>query len=143
MRKFRPISLLNCIFKVFTKVLTNMLALLMNILTSSNQSAFIKGRYSLKSVVTAHEVLHSTFHSDNSGLVLKLDYEKAFDKVNLDFLIEILEKRNFNPLWVTWIKQVTHMGSVGVKINGIEGNYLLTGKGLRQGDPLSPCSLTW
>ena len=138
MKKFRPITLINCIFKVFAKVLTNRLAMLMNTLTSSNQSAFIKGRFILESVVTAHEVLHSTAKSGNPGLVLKLDYEKAFDKVNLDFLIEILEKRNFNPLWVTWIKQVTHMGSVGVKINGIEGNYFLTGKGLRQGDPLSP-----
>lgn len=88
-KKFRPISLLNCIFKVFTKVLTNRLARLMNFLTYSNQSAFIKGRFILESVVTAHEVLHSTFHSGNSGLVIKLDYEKAFDMVNLDFLFEI------------------------------------------------------
>ena len=77
MRKLRQISLLNCIFKVLTKVLTNRLAVVMNFLTSSNQSAFIKGRYILESVVTAHEVFHSTYHSGNSGLVLKLDYEKA------------------------------------------------------------------
>uniref|UniRef100_A0A8R7PWG4 Uncharacterized protein n=1 Tax=Triticum urartu TaxID=4572 RepID=A0A8R7PWG4_TRIUA len=58
MKKFRPISLINCIFKVFTKVLANRLAVLMNRLTSTNQSAFIKGTFILKSVVTAHEVLH-------------------------------------------------------------------------------------
>ena len=52
MRKFIPISLLNYIFKVFTKVLTNRLAILMNLLTSSNKSAFIKGRFILKSVVS-------------------------------------------------------------------------------------------
>jgi hypothetical protein len=53
-------------------------------------------------------------------------------------LLEILEKRNFGPVWISWIKQITHMGSVGVKINGIEGDFFITGKGLRQGDPMSP-----
>lgn len=93
MKKFRPISLLNCSFKIFTKVLTNRLALIMNSLISSNQSAFIKGRYILESVVITHEVLHSVHSSGDCGLILKLDYEKAFDKVNLDFLEELLSLR--------------------------------------------------
>ena len=114
MKKFRPIGLTNCIFKVFTKVLTNRLALLMNTLTSSNQTTFIKGRYILESVVTAHEVLHSTYKSGNPGLVLKLEYEKTFDKLNLYFLLEIVEKRNFGPLWISWNKQITLLGSVGL-----------------------------
>ena len=59
-------------------------------------------------------------------------------KQRLRSRLEILEKRNFGPLWISWIKQITHMGSVGVKINGIEGHSFITWKGLRQGDPLSP-----
>lgn len=138
MKKFRPISLLNCSFKIFTKVLTNRLAKIMNFLISSNQSAFIKSRYILESVVTAHEVLHSVHSSNESGLILKLDYEKAFDKVNLDFLGDLLSLRGFGPQWRSWIHQITHCGSVGVRINNVEGNFFITGKGLRQGDPLSP-----
>lgn len=48
MKKFKPTSLLNCVFKFFTKVLTNRLGLLMHFLISYNQSAFIKGRYILE-----------------------------------------------------------------------------------------------
>jgi len=59
MNKFRPISLLNCSYNIFTKVLTNRVNLIANRLISNNQSAFIKGRYILESVVTAHEVIHS------------------------------------------------------------------------------------
>jgi hypothetical protein len=99
MKKFRPISLLNCIFKVFNKVLTNRLALLMNIFISPNQTTFIKGRYILESVVSAHETIHSVIKKGQKGAILKLDYEKAFDKVNLDFLDELLDKRNFSPLF--------------------------------------------
>jgi hypothetical protein len=62
MKKFRPICLLNCCFNFFTKVLTNKLALIMGVITSINQSAFINGRFILESVVTTHEVLHSIVH---------------------------------------------------------------------------------
>jgi hypothetical protein len=58
MRKFRPISLLNCSFKIFTKVLTNRLARIINRLIFFHQSAFIRGRSILESVVTAHEIIH-------------------------------------------------------------------------------------
>jgi SAM-dependent MidA family methyltransferase len=47
----------------------------------NNQSAFIKGRYILESVVTAHEIVHSISKSNNKGIILKLDYEKAYDRV--------------------------------------------------------------
>ena len=73
MKKFRPISLLNCSFKIFTKVLTNRLGMIMGQLTSINQTAFIKGRYILESMVTAHEVIHSVMHSKHQGLIVKLD----------------------------------------------------------------------
>jgi hypothetical protein len=65
-------------------VITNILASLMNRIISLNQSAFIKGRYILESVVTAHEVMHSVHQFEDKGIVIKLDCEKAFNKVNLD-----------------------------------------------------------
>ena len=106
MKKFRPISLLNCSFKIFTKVLTNRLARILQRLIASNQLAFLKGRYILESVVTAHEILHFIHSTKRQGLVLKLDYEKAFDKVDLEFLEELLRKRGFGDKWVHWILQI-------------------------------------
>lgn len=140
MSKLRPISLLNCCFKNFTKVLTNRLAIVIDRLIASNQAAFIKGRYILESVVTAHEILHSIHHQKLDGLVIKLDYEKAYDKVNLDFLGETLKLRGFGNKLQSWIYKIVHQGSVGLKINNVEGNFFITGKGLTQEDPLSPSS---
>lgn len=138
MNKFRPISLLNCSYKIFTKVLTNRINLVANILVSSNQSAFIKGRFILESVVTAHEVIYSVHNSGGAGVVLTLDYEKAYNKVNWEFLLEVLEKRGFGGKWIMWIRSILHNGSVGVTVNSAEGNYFETRKVLRQGDLLSP-----
>lgn len=97
MSKFRPLSLLNCSYMIFTKVLNNRLAKIIDRLIGSNQTAFIKGGYILDSVVTAHEVIHSVYNSDKKGCVLKIDYEKACDKVSWDFfLLEVLRKKG---LW--------------------------------------------
>lgn len=134
MEKFRPISLLNCCFKIFTKVLTNRLALIIGRLIFEFQSAFVRGRYILESVVTAHEIVHVVHSSRRQGLVFKIDY----DKVNLKFLLELLALRGFGPRWLGWIKSTTMGGSVGVKLNGEESDFFLTGKGLIQGDPLAP-----
>jgi hypothetical protein len=82
MKLFRPISLINCSFKIFSKVLTLRLGKISQRLISDNQSAFIKGRYILESVVIAHELVHSLHKSKDSGLILKLDYEKAYDRGN-------------------------------------------------------------
>jgi hypothetical protein len=92
MNKFRPISLLNCSYKIFTKVLTNRFGVVVDRLIASNQTTFIRGRYILKSVVRPHEVIHYVHSGKQQGVVLKLAYEKAYDKVNWDFLSEVLEK---------------------------------------------------
>jgi hypothetical protein len=100
MSKFRPISLLNCSYKIFTKVLTNRVGKVVDKLIASNQSTFIKGRYILKSVIAAHEVVYSVYQGKQQGFVLKLDYKKAYDKVNWDFLLDVLEKRGFGGRWI-------------------------------------------
>jgi hypothetical protein len=138
MKKFRPISLLNCSFKIFTKAVTNRYAKIMNRLISQCQFAFIRGRFILESVVTAHEVIHEIHSKKEQGLVFKIDYEKAYDKVNLDFLYEVLSARGFSAKFIGMIRQITQNGSVGVKVNEVEGEFFLTGKGVRQGDPLAP-----
>jgi hypothetical protein len=64
----------------------------------------VEGHGPTESVVIAHETLHSMVQDKAQGLVLKLDYEKAFDKVSLDFLLDLLAKRGFIVKTISWIK---------------------------------------
>jgi hypothetical protein len=107
-------------------------------LISKEQNAFIWGRYILESVVIAHEIMHSIYKSKEPGVIIKLDYEKAYDKVNLDFLMEILKTKGFSEKWIEWIGKVTKGGLVSVLVNGMESKTFKTGKGLRQGVPCPP-----
>jgi hypothetical protein len=116
LKKFRPISLLNCSFKIFGKLLNNRLIKVANRLIASNQTAFIKGRYILESVVAAHEIIHEV-HRKESGVVLKLDYEKAYDRVSWTFLEEMLKSRGFGDKWRGWISKVVQGGSLCIRLN--------------------------
>jgi len=138
MKFFRPISLINCSFKIFSKAMNNRLIKLCDKLISSNQSAFIKGRYILESVVSAHEIIHEVHRKRDCGIIFKLDYEKAYDRVSWEFLDEMLTSRGFGEKWVGWIRNVVRGGSLCIRINDEDSVYFKTGKGLRQGDPLSP-----
>ena len=72
-----------------------------------------------------------------NGIILKLDFKKAYDKVNWEFLQQALRMNGFMSQWCKWIESIVSGGNVGIKINDEMGNFFQTKKGLRQGDPLS------
>lgn len=137
-KHFRPISLINCSFKLITKLLANRLSQVMDPLIDDSQSAYIKGRLIGDNIITAHELLHHVRITKQKGILLKLDFEKAFDKVNWDFLLEILKARGFGSLFINWINNILQGSRTCISFNGTLGNYFTCKKGLRQGDPLSP-----
>jgi hypothetical protein len=82
--------------------------------------------------------VYSIHKNVDQGVILKLDYEKAYDRVSWDFLFEVLQSRGFSEKWISWIKQLVIGGSIGIMVNGKDSPYFKPGKGLRQGDPISP-----
>ena len=89
-------------------------------------------------VLSLHELLHHTHVKKQVGIVLKLDFEKACDKLNWDFLLECHRVRGFSEKWCFWTKMILHNGTVCVKMNNEMGSYFKSAKGVRQGDPMSP-----
>jgi hypothetical protein len=83
-------------------------------------------------------MLHELRVHKSQGVILKLDFEKAYDKIRWGFMMEVLKRKNFPPKWLEWMKQIIEGGKVGININGNDGHFFNTCKGLRQGDPLSP-----
>jgi hypothetical protein len=99
-KQYRPICLLNVDYKWFTKVLTMRLAKHANKLISPAQTTFIPGRFILEGIVMLHEVLHYLRVHHQQGIILKLDFEKTYDKVQWSFMMEVLRRKNFLAKWV-------------------------------------------
>lgn len=125
-------------YKGFTKVLIERLTPVAKDVIGDNQTGFIKGRSILEGVVILHEVIHSLRNDRRKGMIFKIDFEKAYDRVRWDFLEEVLHGKGFPEKWVNWVMQTVKGGQVCININGTRDPNLRTLRGLRQGDPLSP-----
>ncbi|KAK2654716.1 hypothetical protein Ddye_014572 [Dipteronia dyeriana] len=84
------------------------------------------------------KVIHSWKRDRKGGILVKLDFEKAYDNVDHDFLIEVLAKMGFGVRWQEWIRCCIASPYMSDLVNGCPTKQFLVGRGLRQGDPLSP-----
>lgn len=137
-KKFRPISLVNCSFKILSKLLTFRMEPILQRLIDYHQSAFLKNRYILDNVVLCHEVIHHCKHTNQKGVVIKIDFEKAYDKINWNYLLRIMNDRGFGDQWISWMADWLVSSQSCVNINGELTPYFFCKRGVRQGDPLSP-----
>jgi hypothetical protein len=83
--QFRPISLINVIFKIVSKAYASRLDPVANRIISPNQTVFIKGRNILYGPLSLIEIVHELRSKKLGGILAKLDFEKAYGKVNVDF----------------------------------------------------------
>jgi hypothetical protein len=137
-QQYRHIYLLNISFKIFTKVATVRLNTVADHVIRPSQTAFMQGRNILDGVVVLHETPRELHRKKLNGVILKIDFEKAYDKVKWFFLQQTLRMKGFSDEWCALINSFVLGGSVSIKVNYDVGKYFQTKKGLRQGDPLSP-----
>ncbi|RVX11584.1 LINE-1 retrotransposable element ORF2 protein [Vitis vinifera] len=138
LRDFRPISLVGGLYKLLAKVLANRLKKVMGKVVSSAQNAFVEGRQILDAALIANEAIDSMLKRKESGVLCKLDIEKAYDYLNWNFLLSVLQRMGFGEKWTGWISWCISTTTFSVLINGTLEGFFNSSRGLRQGDPLSP-----
>lgn len=138
LRDFRPISLIGSIYKILAKVLAIRLQHIFPTSISSSQGAFVKGKQILDGVLIASECIHSRHGDKSSGLICKLDFEEAYDRVGWNFLSYLLRRMGFGNRWRKWIQECISSASFSILFNGSPKGFIKAKSGLRQSDPPSP-----
>jgi hypothetical protein len=96
-----------------------------NKVVQPSQTTFMPGRNIMEGVVIFHETIHELNTKKLNGVILKLDFENAYDKVKWSFVQQTLGMKGFCPRWCTWIDNFISGGSVGIKVNDDIGHYSL------------------
>ena len=100
-----------------------------------NQNGFIKGRSILDGVRTIEDLLEGGKLTDSSGTLLAVDFQKAFDFLDHSFLIKVLERFNFGPYYLQWVKTYYTSVSSCVLNNGFTTDIFPVQCGVTEGDP--------
>ncbi|KAL4353692.1 hypothetical protein GQ457_06G031150 [Hibiscus cannabinus] len=135
---FRPISLVGGMYKILSKVLAGRLNPCADTIIGNSQFAFIKGRQILDCSFIANECIDEFVRKKLRGVVFKIDFSRAYDTVNWNFLISIMKKMNFGDKWCDWIYKCISSASISVLVNGVPTDRFSIARGLRQGCSLSP-----
>ena len=138
--QFRPISLCNTVYKMVTKTIVNRIRPLLSHLVSPYQSAFVPGRRGVDNVIIAQELIHSMHRKKGrvGSLILKVDLEKAYDRLEWSFIREVLLFFLFPKSLVDLILDCVSSSSISILLNGGKMEVFKPSRGIRQGNPLSP-----
>ena len=138
LKNWRPISLLNTDYKILTKCLAFRLHKVLPSLIDLDQTGFIKERYIGENIRTIADIIEYTSIKNNPGLILLLDFEKAFDTISWSFIFKSLSLFNFGSDFIRWIKIIYNNTESTVINNGHTAGFFKLHRGIRQGCPVSP-----
>ncbi|XP_057747939.1 uncharacterized protein LOC130967135 [Arachis stenosperma] len=141
LNQLRPISCCNFAYKIVTKVLVGRLRKVLDQIISPVQSAFVKGRLIQDNIIIVQEAFHMLNKKGNAGsqdLAIKLDMNKAYDRLEWNFLQRVMEELGFSNEWVRLVMSCVKSVTYRFKINRKLSSRIIPQRGIRQGDPLSP-----
>ncbi|RHN56552.1 putative RNA-directed DNA polymerase [Medicago truncatula] len=131
LNEFRPISLVGSMYKIIAKLLANRLRLVIGSVISETQSAFIKNRQILDGILIANEVVDEAKKFKKDLMLFKVDFEKAYDSVEWDYLDSVMERMSFPVLWRKWIRECVGTATASVLVNGSPTDEFQLHSGLR------------
>ena len=136
-KNWRPISLLCVVYKLVSGAIANRLKGTLDSVISHCQTGFIKGRLISESTRLVHDIMHYVDNKQLPGLIMLIDFKKAFDSLSWTFLYKILNSFGYSENFIKWIKLFNTDITAYILQCGHLSDKILIQRGCRQGDPIS------
>jgi hypothetical protein len=137
LKNWRPISLLNTDYKIIAQIFAIRLQEVLPSIISEFQNGYIKGRFIGYNIRTIIDVINHANNNKKDCLIVFLDFEKAFDQLDWNFIQKTLEIFNFGKYFRECVKMMYHNITSCVMNNGYASKFFPIHRGIRQGCPLS------
>ena len=140
LNNYRPISLCNSIYKVVSKIIVNRIRPHIGKLVAPVQTAFVPGRKGIDNVLLAQELFYALDRKKGKEgyMAIKVDLEKAYDRLEWSFVYEVLQAFHFPPNVIKVIISCVTSTKISILFNGGALEPFKSSRGLRQGDLISP-----
>ena len=137
LENLRPISLLNVDYKILTKAIAKRLEKILPKIINHDQTGYIKGRFIGENIRLIQDIMFYTKTMEKTGIAIFLDFRKAFDTIEWNYINAALKLFNFGPDLLNWFAILYHQVSSCVLNNGHASEFFPLQRGVRQGCPLS------
>ena len=138
LKNWRPIYLLNVDYKICSKAISMRLAKVLDSIVDLDQTGSIPGRTIFSNLTLLRDTLAFIERTKETGILLSLDPEKAFDCVHCSFLLNLLQLFGFGPWFRACISTLYKEAYMQILLNDFLSNPVPLMRGVRQGDALSP-----
>lgn len=135
---YRPISVLNTDYKLYTSILAKRVEMILPKLIHTDQTGFIFQRQTHDNIRRSLHILSHIRENKLQALLVSLDAEKAFDSVSWRFLYKVLERFGFHEKFIKGISTLYNNPTARIKINGYLSDTIKLERGTRQGCGMSP-----
>ena len=137
LKNWRPVSLLSVVYKIASASIAARLKRVIDKLISKTQSGFLQGRFIGECTRLVYDVMHYCQEQNLDGLLMLVDFEKAFDSVSWNFLYKTLKFFNIGESIQQWVKLFNSDITATVLQCGITSKFFPIERGCRQGDPIA------
>lgn len=138
LKDWHPLTMLNITYKLIAKILAVRLKRVLPSLISKQQTGFIPGSHILENISVAWLTFDWIHRNKFPALNLKLDFEKAFDKVEHDYIWETMHLLGIGSHFIKLVKALLVPAASVVQVNGFVTCGIPLRRGVRQGCPISP-----
>merc|ERR1712004_702073 len=137
LKNWRPITLLPSLYKIISTVINNRFRKVLPSLVHQDQKGFVDGRYMGEVTRQLYDTIEDAHTHDKKGLIVGVDFEKAFDSLSHDFIKQVLKIMGFDAKLLHWVDILLNNFRSRINHAGNLLKEIILGRGARQGDPIA------